>query len=66
MKELRLERGLTQARFAQMVNVGRTSYIDIEHGNRGFSIDLLDRIIRGFDISYTEFFTGIDGKDHQP
>ena len=56
IKELRLIHGITQVRFALMTHLNRSYLADIEKGNRNFGIDTLDKIIRGFDMSYSEFF----------
>ena len=56
IKELRLIHGITQERFALMTYLNRSYLADIEKGNRNFGIDTLDKIIRGFDMSYSEFF----------
>ncbi|MCP2077538.1 Helix-turn-helix domain-containing protein [Adlercreutzia equolifaciens subsp. celatus DSM 18785] len=39
-----------------MTHLNRSYLADIEKGNRNFGIDTLDKIIRGFDMSYSEFF----------
>ena len=56
MKELRREHGITQERFALMVGLNRSYLADIEKGNRNFGIDTLDKIVSGFDMSYSQFF----------
>lgn len=56
IKELRAEHGITQEKFALMVGLNRSYLADIEKGNRNFGIDTLDRIVRGFNMSYAEFF----------
>lgn len=56
IKELRRENGITQERFALMTNLNRSYLADIEKGNRNFGIDTLDKIVRGFGMSYAEFF----------
>ena len=56
IKELRLIHGITQERFVLMTHLNRSYLADIEKGNRNFGIDTLDKIIRGFDMSYSEFF----------
>ena len=60
IKELRDEHGLTQERFALMIGLNRSYLADIEKGNRTFGIDTLDKIVRGFGISYAEFSGGGD------
>ena len=59
VKELRKRDGLTQERFALMTGINRSYLADIEKGSRNFGFDTLERIVRGFDISFEEFFKGI-------
>lgn len=56
---LRQQQGLTQVTFANMVNVERAYLSKVESGERNPSIDLLERIASGFDLSLSEFFEGI-------
>lgn len=58
VKRLRKENGLTQEKFALMTGINRSYLADIEKGNRNFGIDTLDKIVRGFGISFEEFFEG--------
>lgn len=59
IKELRLQNGITQERFALMTHLNRSYLADIEKGNRNFGIDTLDKIISGFDMTYSDFFKNI-------
>lgn len=59
IKELRMENGLTQERFALMTGINRSYLADIENGNRNFGFDTLEKIAIGFDISFEEFFGGL-------
>lgn len=56
IKELRRAHGITQQNFALMVGLNRSYLADIEKGNRNFGIDTLDKIVRGFGMTYSEFF----------
>lgn len=56
IKELRAEHGITQEKFALMVGLNRSYLADIEKGNRNFGVDTLDKIVRGFNLTYAEFF----------
>lgn len=56
---LREQNGLTQVPFANMVNVERAYLSKIESGERNPSIDMLERIAGGFDMSLSEFLEGI-------
>lgn len=60
IKSLRKHESITQERFALMTGVNRSYLADIEKGNRNFGWDTLERIVRGFGMSLSEFFDGID------
>lgn len=59
IKELRKQHGLTQDKFALMTEINRSYLADIEKGNRNFGFDTLVKIVRGFGITFSEFFKGI-------
>jgi len=42
-----------------MTGINRSYLADIEQGNRNFGFDTLDKIVKGFGISLSEFFDGI-------
>ena len=59
IKELRRKGGITQEKFALMTGITRSYLADIEQGNRNFGFDTLDKIVKGFGISLSEFFDDI-------
>ena len=59
IKKLRQEDGITQEKFALRTGINRSDLADIEQGNRNFGFDTLDKIVKGFGISLSEFFDGI-------
>lgn len=59
IKELRRKGGITQEKFALMTGISRSYLADIEQGNRNFGFDTLDKIVKGFGISLSEFFDDI-------
>lgn len=59
IKTLRQEQGITQSRFATMINLNRSYLADIEMGNRNFGVDTLTKIVDGFGISFEEFFSNM-------
>ena len=59
IKELRRKGGITQEKFALMTGIHRSYLADIEQGNRNFGFDTLDKIVKGFGISLSEFFDDI-------
>lgn len=56
---LRSKNELTQTKFALMVNVERAYLSRLEAGEVNASIDVIERIAKGFDMTLAEFFEGI-------
>ncbi len=59
IKELRKQTGLSQEEFAMKINMDRSYFASVEIGKRNISINNLEKIIKGFDISFEEFFKGV-------
>ena len=58
-KQLREELGLSQEKFALLIEMDRTYYSSIENGKRNVSIRNIERIAKGFDISINDLFLGV-------
>lgn len=56
IKELRLEKGLSQEAFAHLANIDRTYISSIEKGERNVSIVVVERIAKALDVEITELF----------
>jgi len=54
--ELREQRGWTQTKLAERLNVTRSHINKIEKGKANASIALLERIAKEFDVSIKDFF----------
>lgn len=63
IKELRGLNGLTQEKLAAMAGTSRGALSSIERGERGYSVDVLDRIVKALGVTYVEFFQGVDGAE---
>lgn len=59
IKELRKQTGLSQEEFAMKINMDRSYFASVEIGKRNISINNLEKIIKGFDISFEKFFKGV-------
>lgn len=59
IKELRTLKGLSQEKFALKIDMDRTYFASVESGKRNISIINLEKIINGFEISFSEFFKEI-------
>jgi len=62
IKELRKETGLSQEKFALKINMDRTYFATVESGKRNISLQNIERIARGLNITVSELFEGI-GED---
>lgn len=56
IKELRKALGLSQEALALKAEVDRTYVTDVENGRRNVSVEILERLIGGLDVSISEFF----------
>lgn len=56
VKQLRLQRKLSQEGLANKAEVDRTYMTDVENGRRNISVEVLERIIGALELSYAEFF----------
>ena len=57
IKELRLQKHISQEKFSLSIDMDRTYYASVEAGKRNISIINLEKIIKGLDISFCEFFS---------
>ena len=62
IKELRKETGLSQEKFALKIDMDRTYFATVESGKRNISLQNIERIAKGLNISISELFEGIGGK----
>lgn len=60
-RDLRNQTGLSQERFALMIGMDRSYYASIETGSRNVTLESIQKIASGFEISLAELFSGIDG-----
>lgn len=60
IKELRLQKKLSQEQLALKAEIDRTYMTSVENGKRNVSIILIDKIIRALDTTFEEFFKGYD------
>ena len=59
VRRLRERRGISLRQFALSVNLDKTFLSDIERGNRSATLDTIDKIARGLDVSLSELFLGV-------
>lgn len=56
IKKLRNELGLSQEKFALSIGMDRTYYSSVESGKRNISIQNIEKIAKGLNISISELF----------
>lgn len=59
IKELRNAKGMSQEKFALSIDMDRTYYASVESGKRNVSINNIDKIAHGLDITLEELFKGL-------
>lgn len=59
IKELRNQSGLSQEKFALSINMDRTYYASVESGKRNISINNIEKIAKGLEITLEELFRGL-------
>jgi transcriptional regulator with XRE-family HTH domain len=60
VKQLRTEVGLSQEKFALLIDMDRTYYASVESGKRNISIVNIKKIADGLGITLSELFEGIE------
>lgn len=60
LKELRLEKGLSQESLANQSDIDRTYISDIEKGERNISLKIIERLAKTLQISLSELFKKIE------
>lgn len=56
IKFLRNERGISQEKFALSIDMDRTYYASVESDKRNISINNIEKIAKGFNVSLEELF----------
>lgn len=59
IKSLRIKKGLSQEKFALLIDMDRTYYASVESGKRNISINNIEKIANGLNISLEELFKGL-------
>lgn len=56
VKELRLEKGLSQEKLANIAGVDRTYMTQVENGKRNISIENIRKVCIALNVSLSDFF----------
>lgn len=60
IRELRRQTGLSQEKFALQIGLDRTYIASIENGKRNVSLENIQRLAKGFGITISELFEGVN------
>ncbi len=60
IKELRVQTGLSQEKFALKIDMDRTYFASVESGKRNISIINIKKISDGLGISLSKLFEGME------
>lgn len=59
IRQLRIETGLSQEKFAAKIEMDRTYFAGVELGKRNIAIVNLEKIANGLGVTLSELFEGI-------
>lgn len=59
IKEKRLQLGLSQEKFALSINMDRTYYASVEKGKRNISLNNIEKIANGLNVTLEQLFKGL-------
>ena len=59
IRALRLQKNLSQKKFALQIDMDRTYLASVESGKRNISIENIYKISKGLNVSLEEFFRGL-------
>lgn len=62
IRELRKGLEISQEALAYKAEVDRTYVTDVENGRRNVSVEILDRLIKALQVSFSEFFNSKEFK----
>jgi len=60
VRRLRLERGISQERLAELAGINRTYMGDVERGERNIALINIDRIARGLDLDLAALMAAVE------
>lgn len=59
IRKLRTDKGLSQEKFALLIEMDRTYFTSVELGKRNISLKNIEKIANGLDVSLEELFKGL-------
>ena len=59
IKTIRNSKGISQEKFALSIDMDRTYYASVESGKRNISLNNIEKIAKGLDVTLEELFKGL-------
>ncbi len=59
IRQLRKQQGISQEKLALKADIDRTYLAGVEQGKRNLSVKSLEKILRGLEVSFHDFFEGL-------
>ncbi len=59
VRELRIQKNLSQEKFALQIDMDRTYLASVESGKRNISLENINKIANGLEITLSELFKGL-------
>ena len=63
VKEMRLAQGISLRKFALMIGIDKSFLVDIEHGRKSPTLDTIEKIACGLNVTFAELFDGLGPTD---
>ncbi len=60
LKQIRGEKGISQEKFALLIDMDRTYYASVEAGRRNISLENIQKISEGYHIPISEIFLRLE------
>ncbi len=60
IRQLRLGTGMSQEKFALLIGMDRTYYASVEAGKRNISLNNIEKISTGLNLSLSDLFSIVD------
>lgn len=59
VRQLRIERNISLRKFALVIGIDKSFLVDIEYGRKAPSLDTIEKIALGLNVSFSELFSSL-------
>lgn len=59
VRQLRIERNISLQKFALVIGIDKSFLVDIEYGRKAPSLDTIEKIALGLNVSFSELFSSL-------